>query len=199
MPIPINIIALVLVSYLIGCLSTARLIAKHFKQLNIYKIGTGHPDTENIYLNISKPLGVLAGIADSSKMFIYLLLLRYLYSKIDISGNMIDLILMITGFAMIIGHCLPITDKFKGGRGLFTFIGYGLFFVPWTMVIVVALALLVILLYKQMRFAQYMIVLLPPFVSYFIPTYQSMFHYLLGASVLMGVINIIVSKKLGEI
>ncbi len=199
MPILMSIVSLVIVSYLIGSLSTARLIAKHFKQLKISKVGTGHPDTENIYQNVSKSLGILAGVVDSLKMYVYLFFLSYVYSKLSIDSSMIDLILIITGFAMIIGHCLPVTNKFKGGRGLFTFIGYGLYFVPWTMLIVLALAIIVIACYKQVRFAQYMIVLLPPFISYFIPGYKPMFHYLLGASVLMGIINVIVSKRLGEI
>jgi len=45
--IPILIFAgLLILSYLIGCHSAARLIAKYFRSLNIDKVGTGHPDTE---------------------------------------------------------------------------------------------------------------------------------------------------------
>ena len=193
------ILLMIIVSYLIGCLSTARLIARHFKQLNIYKVGTGHPDTENIYLNVSKSLGVLAGIVDTLKMYLYLSLLQYFYTKINITGEVLEFFLLVTGFAMIIGHCLPITDRFKGGRGLFTFIGYGAFFIFEPMLIVSALAITVILFFKQIRFAQYMLVLLPPFVSYFFPAYEHLFRYLLVASILMGIINFIVSKRLGEI
>jgi glycerol-3-phosphate acyltransferase PlsY len=47
---------LILLSYLLGCFSTARLVAKWAKSLNIYRVGTGHADSENIYENVSHPL-----------------------------------------------------------------------------------------------------------------------------------------------
>jgi len=199
MPISIFVIIMIIVSYLIGCFSTARLIAKHFKQLNIYKVGTGHPDTENIYQNVSKSLGFLAGVVDLVKMNLYLHILASFYNRIGLVGLDYKVLLLVTGFAMIIGHCLPITNKFIGGRGLFTFIGYGAFFVFEPMLIVSFLAIFVIIFFKQIRFAQYLIVLLPPFVSNFFPAYNYLFLYLLGASILMGIMNFVVSKRLGEI
>jgi acyl phosphate:glycerol-3-phosphate acyltransferase len=198
-PIPINIILFTIVSYAIGCFSAARLVALHFKQLNIYKVGSGHPDTENIYQNVSKPLGVLAGIIDMAKMYFFLLIVSYLFRRFGLVGNGHAVWLQIFGFAMIVGHCLPATNRFKGGRGLFTFIGFASFFVFWPMVIVVTLALIVIFAFKQIRFAQYMIVLLPPFVSYFFPCYKGFFPNMLVLSILMGIMNYIVSKRLGEI
>jgi len=193
------IIGMIIVSYLIGCFSTARLITKHFKLLNIYKVGTGHPDTENIYLNVSKTLGVVAGIVDAAKMYFFLFLLKYFYNRLGINGGFIEILLLVTGFAMIVGHCLPVTNKFKGGRGLFTFIGYGAYFILEPMAIVVVLAIIFILIFKQIRFAQYMVVLLPAWISYFFPAYEPIFHYLVIVSIMMGGINYIVSKRLGEI
>ncbi len=54
-------IGLIVVSYALGCLSTARILAKSARSLNIYKVGSGHPDTENIFCNVSKPLGCFGG------------------------------------------------------------------------------------------------------------------------------------------
>ena len=198
-PVPVTIILLLIASYAIGCFSAARLIAQRFKQLNIYKVGTGHPDTENIYQNVSKPLGMLVGIIDLGKMYLYLAILSYFSRKLTIVGNGYEWWLQAFGFAMIVGHCFPVTNKFRGGRGLFTFIGFALFFIFEPMIIIVALALIVIFAFKQIRFAQYLIVLLPPFVSYFFPQYRGMFPNLLLLSLLMGVINFLVSKRLGEI
>lgn len=199
MPVVLIVPVMIIISYFIGCFSTARIIAKRFKLLNISKVGTGHPDTENIYLNVSKPLGILAGAVDASKMYIYLLLLQYCYNRLGLNDGMTEILLMATGFAMIVGHCLPLTDRFRGGRGLFTFIGYCTFFVFYPMLLVTGLAILVIIFFKQIRFAQYMIVLLPPFVSYFFPSLRDLFLYLLIVSILMGIINFLVSKRLGEL
>ncbi len=199
----VSIILLLIVSYGIGCFSAARVIARHFKQLNVDKVGTGHPDTENIYQNVSKILGVLVGAVDMGKIYLYLALVSLLLNRFEMIMNKNQL-LLIFGFMMIIGHCLPATNGFKGGRGLFSYIGFALFFAPYPVLIVVGLAILVITIFKQIRFAQYMIVLLPPFVIYFFPYVfpeenRIMFPYFLGTAVLMGIMNFIVSKKLGEI
>jgi len=198
-------IGFTVISYLIGCFSTARLIAKSFKSLNIYKVGTGHPDTENIYCNISKSLGILAGIVDFGKMFVYLLFLKLLLENFY-PANSTQNYLLILGFAMVVGHCIPITNKFKGGRGIFTYLGFitFFFFIYYTilpMIAVVLLAILVIWLFKQMRFAQYLIVLLPPFISFFLKSNGGS-HFpmkMFLSAILMGIINFFVSKRLGEL
>ena len=189
---------LILVSYALGCLSTARFIAKNFKSLNIYKVGTGHPDTENIYSNIDKFLGVLAGITDFGKMYVYLffmkIMLEYFYPCLSTQNH-----LLILGFVMVIGHCLPITNRFKGGRGIFTYIGFVTFFAPIPMIIVAVLASILITVFKQIRFAQYMVVLLPPFINFFLPGGKEFLGKMFIAALLMAIINVFVSKRLGEI
>lgn len=199
LPTPVTIGLLIIISYAIGCFSTARLIARHFKLLNIYKVGTGHPDTENIYLNVSKVLGILVGAVDLAKIYLYLMILEAIFARIDPQVVSHNNLLMIYGFAMIVGHTLPVTNRFKGGRGLFTYIGFASYFVFFPMLIVVIAAAIVILFFKQIRFAQFMIVLLPPFVSYFFPSLRTYIPRLLIFAVLMGIINYFVSKKLGEI
>ena len=68
-----------IISYLIGGFSTCIILAKSFKSLNLYKVGTGHPDTENLYQNVSKSLGLLAGAIDFLKVYLYLMLLNVLF------------------------------------------------------------------------------------------------------------------------
>ena len=114
-------VGIAFISYLIGCFSTAKMIAKNYKSINIYKVGTGHPDTMNIYSNIDKPLGVFTGIVDLGKIYFYLVFLNYLLnlpSTIEWIGASIgsENHLLIFGFLMVIGHCMPITHRFRGGR-----------------------------------------------------------------------------------
>ena len=63
---------IVVLAYLYGCFSTARIVAKGFRSLDIYKVGTGLADTENIYANISRPLGVLVGALDMAKAYLFM-------------------------------------------------------------------------------------------------------------------------------
>jgi len=195
--------ALLIVSYLLGCFSTAKLLAKSYKSINVYKVGTGHPDTQNIYDNIDKMLGIFVGIVDFGKMFFYLILLKSLLNYppiINAIGNIGTINhLLILGFFTIIGHSLPVTHHFKGGRGLFTYIGFVLFFAPYSMMIISILAIIIIVAFKQIRFAQFMIVMLPPFVNFFFEHDASFLAKMFIVALLMGIINFVVSKKLGEI
>lgn len=196
--------AIAIFSYLIGCFSTAKMIAKNYKSMNIYKIGTGHPDTLNIYSNVDKSLGIFTGIVDLGKIFFYLFLLKYILnnpSTIEWIGANIgtENHLLIFGFMMVIGHCLPVTHHFRGGRGLFTYIGFVAFFALWPMLIIAFLALLIVIFFKQIRFAQYMIVMLPPLVNFFFVYDKSLLGKMFIAAILMAIINFIVSKKKGEI
>ncbi len=194
---------LLIISYLLGCLSTAKILAKTYKSMNVYKVGSGHPDTQNIYNNIDKTLGIFTGIVDFGKMYFYIVLLSFLlnYPPItDIIGNIgTNNHLLILGFFMVVGHCLPVTHRFKGGRGLFTYIGFILYFAPYPMMIIIVLAIILVTVFKQMRFAQFMVVMLPPFVNFFFEDDSSFLAKMFIAALLMGITNFVVSKKLGEI
>ncbi len=196
-----------IVSYLIGGFSTCIILAKSFKSLNLYKVGTGHPDTENLFQNVSKSLGLLAGAIDFLKVYLYLMLLNAIFREF-FPGINYENYLLVFGFMMLLGHCLPINHKFKGGRGLFTYIGLISYFAFLPTVIVAFFAGIVVIFFNQVRFAQYMIVLLPSIVAHFcitlFPSYFSDYNSvfltkLLVAAFLMGIVNIAVSKKLGEI
>lgn len=199
----IAFITLLIISYFLGCFSTAKLITKSYKSMNIYKVGTGHPDTQNIFRNIDKSLGIFVGIVDFGKMFFYLVLLNFLLNHLPMVKAIGEIgtvdHLLVFGFAAVIGHCLPLTHRFKGGRGIFTYIGFVTFFMPWPMIIIAAIALIIVIFFKQIRFAQYMIVLLPPLINFFFERDPVFLGKMFIVAILMGIINFIVSKKLREI
>ncbi len=211
-------ILLILLSYLYGCFSTARVLAKSVKSLNIYKVGTGFADTENIYMNISKPLGVMAGALDVTKSYAYLYFLSMLLTAMDKMGIPPNLnvlystdLMMLYGIAMLIGHCLPLTNHLRGGRGIFTYMGLIAYFTFFPTIITGVVVLLIVFIFRQVRFAQYTIVLFPILLTQIFTSFQifapiSISHNmvalyttkLLGIAVIMGALNFIVSKKLGE-
>ena len=195
-------IAICILSYFIGCFSTARLLARSFRHLNVYKVGTGLADIPNIFSNISKTLGISAGVIDTGKMFIYISLIKIITSlfSLEIIGS--NEIIFIFGFFMLAGHCLPLTHNFKGGRGIFTYTGLILVFIPWIMLGILVVALLLLLIFKQFRFAQYIIVLGPPVFCFFLPNSiiaDDLVLLMTITAILMGILNFLVSKRLGEI
>ncbi|MBM4404246.1 MAG: glycerol-3-phosphate acyltransferase [Candidatus Cloacimonetes bacterium] len=206
---------LIALSYMYGGFSAARVVAKSFRSLNIYRVGTGLADTENIYQNVSKALGFLVGAIDVSKSYFYLWLLDSLlqwggdYKFMEgIEFLYRPEMIMVYGVAMLIGHCLPLTHGFRGGRGIFTYMGFIAYVCFMPMMITAVLAMLSVVWFKQIRFAQYLIVVFPvilmqlmlSFFPHYLKTQPSYsFAYMFGTVILMGALNVIVSKRLGEI
>jgi len=122
-----------------------------------------------------------------------------LFEYIGYELSAIELPLFIFGFFMIGGHCLPATHKFRGGRGIFTYIGLMLFFVFQPMIYILLIALVIIFLFKQIRFTQYFIVLFPPILSVFWIDSRQVLIMMFVTAFLMGILNFIVAKRLGEL
>jgi len=203
---------IIVLAYVYGCFSTARVMAKTVRSLNIYKVGTGLADTENIYTNVSKAMGILVGALDVFKALLFLLVVEFALKALFPAGAMTLLynrsIMLIYGLAMLIGHCLPVSHKFRGGRGIFTYTGFLLYFAPAPMLITLLAAWLIVLIWKQIRFAQYVIVLLPVLLTHVFHTFIPLFRKELppyfvvtiwAIAIIMGILNFIVSKKLGEL
>ncbi|MEF3694282.1 MAG: glycerol-3-phosphate acyltransferase [Candidatus Cloacimonadota bacterium] len=202
-------------AYVIGGFSTARIITKSVRSLNIYRIGTGLADTENIFLNVSKPLGVLVGAIDAAKSYLFLSLVNLTLTFLNglKSGGKLDLlfdptVMMFYAIFMLIGHCLPLISKFRGGRGIFTYLGVAAYFSLMPTLFTALIAGILVVAWKQIRFAQYLIVIFPvlltslltpflPFLNQELPRYYTPLG--MGMMLIMGILNFLVSKKLGEI
>ncbi|OQY38454.1 MAG: hypothetical protein B6226_03665 [Candidatus Cloacimonetes bacterium 4572_65] len=196
-------LVIVIVAYAFGLLSTARVFAKTFRYLKLSKIGTGHLDTRNIYSNVSKPMGFIVGLIDIAKSYAFLYLLRYLLVDVfDLPAYADNKLLFVYGFFMILGHSFPFYNKFRGGRGIFTFAGYIAFFAPLPMLIVGSLATLISLVFAQHRAAKYLTVGGPVIASLIISTIthtaSDLTTAILLASISMIIVNFIVSKKRKE-
>ena len=192
-------VGLLIVSYFLGSISVARFVAKTFRHLNIYKVGTGKADTENIYCNVSKILGILVGIIDFLKVFLYLTLLKYFAAYVT-PFNLLENenYLFPIAFMIIIGHIFPIFHKFKGGRGIFSYIGFMAFFTFYPTMIVILLVFFTLIFFKQMRFSQYMVVILIPLITFFFPGGKEFIGKLFISAIFMAIFNIISSKQKGE-
>ena len=193
-------ILLLILSYAIGCWSTARLIAKTFRSLNIYRVGTGHPDTQNIYCNVDKSLGIFAGFLDFSKIYIYLFILKIVLNLMPHTAHLTtDISLLALGFMMLLGHCMPATHKFRGGRGVFTYMGLVMYFAPIPMLISGLIALIITWRFEQHRFVQYLVVIMPAFLNLIFEEEGAFISMMFVLVILMAIINVFVSRRRGEI
>jgi glycerol-3-phosphate acyltransferase PlsY len=106
-------------SYLSVSVIFGLLIAKLFMIGDITKKGSGNVGATNIIrVSGKKWIGVLTAILDALKGFIPVLIAKHF----DINGLELNMI----GCLAVLGHIFPIWNKFRGGKGIATFIGINL-------------------------------------------------------------------------
>ena len=122
----IEILILAIICYLLGSIPFAYLVPKLFGFGDIRKIGSGNPGTTNVLRTGNKLLAIFVLVFDTLKGFIPLFYFKNYYSFENIILLQIQpeiIIYLICSFS-IIGHIFPVWLKFKGGKGVATFIGY---------------------------------------------------------------------------
>lgn len=108
-------ITLTIINYLIGSISSAKIISRYKKKVDITEVGFKTAGGSNVAESIGLKWGILVGLFDLIKGVPVLLLAKFLL----LDENWLSLI----GVSAIIGHCWPIWFNFSGGRGLATFFG----------------------------------------------------------------------------
>jgi len=112
-------ILLALISYFIGNINFARVVAK-FKRDDITKYGSGNPGTLNTWRAFGFWAGLITFLLDMAKGVVACLLGFFIMPLLD--GNA-DIAVYVAGFSVVLGHIFPVVFKFKGGKGIATSVG----------------------------------------------------------------------------
>ena len=115
----INFIILALVFYFIGSIPFGYILTKFFDLGDIRDIGSGNIGATNVLRTGNKTLALTVLSLDILKGFLPLIILKN-YFLLNNSEIIIYLIASLT----ILGHLFLIWLKFKGGKGVATYIGY---------------------------------------------------------------------------
>ena len=113
-------------SYLVGSISGSLLLGKLWK-IDIRTLGSGNAGGTNALRSVGVPFGILTFIIDLSKGMLPVYLV-----KGDIS------LMLLCGFAAMLGHVYPIFYNFKGGKGAGTLLGVLIVALPASTLYVVA-------------------------------------------------------------
>ena len=122
-----------LVSYLIGSIPFGFLLTKIFLNKDIRNIGSGNIGATNALRTGNKKIGFSTLILDILKATITIIFVKFNYSEF----------IFISSLCVFLGHVFPIWLKFKGGKGVATYVGilfsinltYGLIFITiWLIV-----------------------------------------------------------------
>jgi len=146
----------IIVSYLLGSIPSAYIVARIRTGSDIRKIGTGNMGAMNVFYKIGFWSGLTVGIADAGKgaLAVYTgTLLAELSSAQPVALTVIQIL---CGFSAMAGHNYPAFLGFKrGGKGGATGIGILLFLIPMGIpfYIVLFLLLLAITRYPTISYA----------------------------------------------
>ena len=102
-----------LIAYLAGSIPFGLIFSKLFGKGDIRKKGSGNIGATNVLRTQGKLLGLLTLIFDFSKAFLPCYFLRS-------ESEICNLLVMV---APVVGHMFPIWLKFKGGKGVASFLG----------------------------------------------------------------------------
>ena len=104
---------IIVLSYLIGSIPFGFLLTKVFLKKDIREIGSGNIGTTNVLRTGNKLLGYGTLILDIFKAVIPVLIIKYQYPEF----------LFLSSLSIFLGHVFPLWLKFKGGKGVATYLG----------------------------------------------------------------------------
>ena len=145
------------ISYLIGSIPFGFLLTKIFLKKDIREIGSGNIGATNALRTGNKLIGYSTLILDISKAVILLLIIKFNFSEY----------LFTSSIAVFLGHVFPIWLKFKGGKGVATYVGILFCVNIYLAVIFIIVWFVVFVMSKYSSLASMVASLLVPLSSYF--------------------------------
>ena len=109
----LEIILIILISYLFGSVPFGLILTKIFTGKDIRNIGSGNIGATNVLRSGNKFVGYLTLILDILKAVIPILFIKFYYSDQ----------LYLASLSVFIGHVFPVWLKFRGGKGVATYVG----------------------------------------------------------------------------
>ncbi len=161
-----------IIGYLSGSVSYARIFSRLGKGVDITKVGNGNPGTSNVSREIGVFWGVMTLIFDALKGSAIMLLYKWLFFSSDpvfavefpFDGAEF-LAIMFIGIAAIYGHGFPVFYKFKGGGSIGVLFGCWMFLIYPQFLINIAAAYIIVKIFFSKQ--KYPMGRMTPFVFLF--------------------------------
>lgn len=147
----INLIFVIVLSYLAGSIPTSIIISKLVKGIDIRDYGSGNAGGTNVFRVLGWKWGLLTILLDAFKGAVAVVIIARLYLD-NIPFNNITpfddftLVQIICGVAAVIGHIWTVFAGFKGGKGIATALGFLITIITVDMLLALGIFLLVVYL-----------------------------------------------------
>ena len=150
----------VFVGYFCGSIPFGLIITKLAGMGDVRDIGSGNIGATNVLRTGKKPLAALTLLADVLKGLVPTLIISNYFELIPYG--------IVTGFMALIGHMFPLWLKFRGGKGVATYIGVAFgFFWPSGLCFLVSWLVMAVL-FRYSSLSALVACLVTPLVTFFI-------------------------------
>jgi len=104
---------IILISYLMGSIPFGFILTKIFLKKDIREIGSGNIGATNVLRAGNKLIGYITLTLDILKAIIPLLVIKFIFPEF----------IFLSALSIFIGHVFSLWLKFKGGKGVATYVG----------------------------------------------------------------------------
>jgi glycerol-3-phosphate acyltransferase PlsY len=116
----------VVAAYLFGSLAFAIIVSRAMGLADPRSFGSGNPGATNVLRSGSKPAALITLLLDALKGFLPVFLVKRYGEPYGLNEGTVAMV----AIAAFLGHLYPVFFRFKGGKGVATFIGV-VFGVEW--------------------------------------------------------------------
>ncbi len=138
-----NIIAAIVIGYLLGSIPFAYIVARLKKGIDIRQLGGGNAGALNVYREAGPGFGLAVLAADVAKGVLAVYIARWL--------GLEPVWTCVAGFAAVVGHNWPCFLGFRGGKGAATIMGVLIPLVPIQFAIGFGIAVVVVMITSNIR------------------------------------------------
>ena len=158
---------IILVSYLFGSIPFGLLLTKIFLKKDIREIGSGNIGATNVLRSGNKILGYSTLVLDILKAVLPILYVKFFMNDY----------LYISALSIFIGHVFPIWLKFKGGKGVASYLGILCCLDIFTALIFGVVWISIFILFKFSSLSSLLASLTIPFFKFFYNSNSDYYFY----------------------
>jgi acyl phosphate:glycerol-3-phosphate acyltransferase len=191
-----TVVAIVVVSYLLGSIPFGYLLVRIFRGQDIRETGSGNIGATNVARTGSKVLAVATLLLDALKGYVAVahvfFLARHHPGHLPPWGPYtVCTLAALAGLFALLGHMFPVWLRFKGGKGVATALGAFLALVPAAVAVSLAVFLAIVAITRYVSLGSILAAVVFPFAAWWLspPTRSLSVMLLMAASSLLIIVR----------
>ena len=159
----------IIISYLMGSIPFGLILTKIFLKKDIRDVGSGNIGATNVLRTGNKIIGYLTLSLDILKAVIPVLYIKFNYPEL----------VYVSSLSVFIGHVFPLWLKFKGGKGVATYVGI-LFSINYILGIVFVTSWLIIFfILRYSSLGSILATFIIPVFIFFNPSFENEYFFII--------------------